>query len=144
MGGPTNSCSQPFFLTSGRFSDTHPGEIRHHSASTQYRARTGAQSKKTVVNQILTHSNADQDAALHYEQLRRDALGRSSIGSVGLTLFLRQGMAAWMQACAVGALLPARDSVTPANAANPLPADVRSAAVILAGIILHSRPGTSL
>jgi len=96
------------------------------------------------VNQILTHSNSDQDAALHYEQLRRDALGRSSIGSVGLTLFLRQGMAAWMQACAVGALLPARDSVTPANAANPLPADVRSAAVILAGIILHSRPGTSL
>jgi hypothetical protein len=93
------------------------------------------------VNQIPPHTIADQDVALHYEQLRRDALGRSSIGRLGLTLFLRQGMPAWMQACAGGALLPARDSVPPANAANPWPADVRSqAAVILAGIILHSQP----
>jgi hypothetical protein len=92
------------------------------------------------VIQIPPHTIADQDVALHYEQLRRDALGRSSIGRVGLTLFLRQGMAAWMQACVGGALWPARGSVPP-NAANPLPADVRSqTAVILAGIILHSQP----
>jgi hypothetical protein len=92
------------------------------------------------VNQNPPPTIADQDVAFHYEQLRR-----SSIGSVGLTLFLRQGMAAWMQACASGALSPARDSVPPANAANPWPADVRSqAAVILAGIILHSRPETTL
>lgn len=96
------------------------------------------------MNPIPPHTIADRDGALHYEQLRRDALGRPSIGKVGLTLFLRQGMAAWMQACADGAILSARDSVPPANAANPLPADVRcQAAVILAGIILHSRPETT-
>jgi hypothetical protein len=40
---------------------------------------------------------ADRDFATHYEQLRGDALGKTS-GGVGLTLFLRQGMVAWMQA----------------------------------------------
>ena len=66
-------------------------------------------------------------------------------GSVGLTLLLRQGLAAWIRACSCGASLPTRDLVPQANVIHPLPADVRAqAAIILAGIILHSRPETTL
>jgi hypothetical protein len=97
------------------------------------------------VNQSLPNAIADQDFAAHYEQLRCDVLGRTNSGSVGLTLLLRQGLAAWMQACSCGASSPMRDPVPPTNAVHPLPADVRyQAAVILAGIILHSRPETTL
>jgi hypothetical protein len=40
------------------------------------------------------------DLAAHYEQLRRDAIGRPthSGAGLGLALFLRRGMTAWMQA----------------------------------------------
>jgi hypothetical protein len=97
------------------------------------------------VNPSLPSAIAHQDLAAHYEQLRRDALGRASPGSVGLTLLLRQGLAAWIRACACGASLPARALVPQANVIHPLPADVRSqAAIILAGIILHSGPETTL
>jgi hypothetical protein len=97
------------------------------------------------VNASLPSAIADQDFAAHYEQLRRDALGRSSTGSVGLTLVLRQGLAAWIQAWSCGTWSPRRDPVPPANAVHPLPADVRSqAAVILAGILLHPRPEATL
>ena len=97
------------------------------------------------MNQSLPNAIADQDFAAHYEQLRCDVLGRTSGGSVGLTLLLRQGLAAWMQACSCCASAPMRDHVPPTNAFHPLPADVRyQAAVILAGIILHSRPEAPL
>ena len=99
-----------------------------------------------MVNPALPGAIAHPDFAAHYEQLRREALGRTSRGgSVGLTLLLRQGLAAWMRACSCGASLPFRDLVLPANAVPPLPAAVRSqAAVILAGIVLHSGPETTL
>lgn len=97
------------------------------------------------MNPSLPRAIADQDFAADYEHLRRDALGRTSSGSVGLTLLFRQGLVAWMQGCSCGASAPTRDPVLPANAFHPLPADVRSqAAVILAGILLHSRPETTL
>jgi hypothetical protein len=86
---------------------------------------------------------ADQNFAAHYEQLRRDWLGRTRSGSVGLTLLLRQGLAAWMRGCSCSAALPTRES--PPAAAAVLPADVRSqAAVILAGFLLHSRTEKTL
>lgn len=97
------------------------------------------------MNPSLPSAIAHQDFAAHYEQLRRDVLGRASSGSVGLTLLLRQGLAAWIHACSCGASLPTKDLVPQANLIHPLPADVRSqAAIILAGIILHSRPETTL
>jgi hypothetical protein len=87
---------------------------------------------------------ADQDFVAHYEQLRRDALGRTSSGSVGLTLVVCQGLAAWIQAWSCGVCSPRRDPVPPATV-HSLPADVRSqAAVILAGILLHSRSEATL
>jgi len=97
------------------------------------------------VNPSLPSAIAHQDFATHYEQLRRDALGRTGSGSVGLTLLFRQGLVAWMQGCSCGASPPTRDPVAPANAFLPLPTAVRSqAAIILAGILLHSRPETTL
>ena len=97
------------------------------------------------MNPSLPSATVHQDFASHYEQLRRDVLGRASSGSVGLTLLLRQGLAAWIRACSCGASLPTRDLVPQANVIHPLPADVRAqAAIILAGIILHSRPETTL
>jgi hypothetical protein len=82
-----------------------------------------------------------QDLATRYEQLRRDALmGTTSSTSVGLVVLLRQGLAAWIRACSYDTLSPARDLVPPLHTVDALPADVRSqAAVILAGILLHSR-----
>jgi len=85
---------------------------------------------------------AHQDFATHYEQLRRHALmATTSSTSVGLVVLLRQGLAAWIRACSCSTLSPARDLVPLPHTVDPLPADVRSqAAVILAGILLHSRP----
>jgi hypothetical protein len=97
------------------------------------------------VNQCLPRAAAEQDFSACYEQLRFDALHRTSSGGVGLALFLRQGMAAWIQACPCGARLQARDSVPVADVSPALPADVRSqVTVILAGLVLHSRPKTNL
>lgn len=96
------------------------------------------------MNETSTHAMADRDFATHYEQLRGDALGKTS-GGVGLTLFLRQGMVAWMQACSCVTPPPAKDAVPPASAVSPLPAGVRSqATMILAGIILNCRPEITL
>jgi hypothetical protein len=95
------------------------------------------------MNPPLPRTLADRNFAAHYEQLRRDWLGRTSSGSVGLTLLLRQGLTAWMRACSCDTSLPTRESLPPATAV--LPANVRSqAAVILAGFLLHSRPEKTL
>jgi hypothetical protein len=85
---------------------------------------------------------AYQDLATHYEQLRRHALrGTSSSTSVGLVVLLRQGLTAWIRACSCSTLSPARDLLPRLHTVDALPADVRSqAAVILAGILLISRP----
>lgn len=79
-----------------------------------------------------------QDLIAHYEQLRRDALRTADGGGgLGLALFLRRGMAAWIQAwpeCAsdVGSGPLSRPSVDQA-----VPADLRSQiATLLAGIVL--------
>jgi hypothetical protein len=64
--------------------------------------------------------------------------------SIGLVLFLRHGMAAWVHACSCSTPPPA-GAVVPPTANIPSPADVRSrVAVILAGMILKCRPEESL
>jgi hypothetical protein len=81
-----------------------------------------------------------EDFVAGYEQLRNCALSRSHSGSdFGLTLFLRQGMIAWMMR-AGSRVVPATpmQSATPSNAISPLPSDVCSqATLILAGLILN-------
>lgn len=87
------------------------------------------------MNETLPHAMAGQDFAAHYERLRNQALGRGSGARVGLTLLLRQGMAAWMQ---TGACVTPPPAGPPGHARSPLPDPVRSqAAVILAGIVLN-------
>lgn len=93
------------------------------------------------MNPSLPSAIAPGDFAAHYERLRGAALGRTSSGNEGLTLLLRQGLAAWIRAYCCGAVSPVRDPVPPPNSVHLLLTDVRSqAAAILAAIILHSRP----
>lgn len=84
-----------------------------------------------------------QDVVIRYEQLRQDALNQWRRASgVGLTLFLREGMARWMQACACAP--PPRSEAAPAAAISPWSCDVRAqAATILAGILLSYRSETT-
>lgn len=77
--------------------------------------------------------------AASYEELRRAALGAGAPGSgrgIGLALFLRSGMAAWMETCV--ALVPPRDAATARAATRPLvPVDLRlEVATLLAEMAL--------
>ena len=84
-----------------------------------------------------------QDLVGRYEQLREDALSRAArASSVGLTLFLRHGMAEWMRTCSrVASPIPAS---APPMAISPWSCDVRAqAAAILAGILLSYRSETT-
>ena len=91
------------------------------------------------MNEALPQSAAGEDWAARYEQLRKDVLSQAHGGGFGLIILLRQGITAWMRACAdLPAPAPARESVRHWDAASLLPGDVRSqAAVILVGILLH-------
>ena len=91
------------------------------------------------MNEALpTQCVAGKDWVAPYEALRKDVLSHVTGAGFGLIVFLRQGMTAWMRACAdiTVAPTPARESIQ--QAITCLPGGVRSqAAVILAGIILH-------
>jgi len=91
------------------------------------------------MNKALPQSVAGEDWVAGYERLRRDVLRQATGGGFGLIILLRQGMIAWMRACACAvAPVPASKSAPLLNPVNSLPGDVRSqAAVILAGILLH-------
>jgi len=91
------------------------------------------------MNEALPQSVAGEDWVARYEQLRKDVLSQAAGSGFGLIVFLRQGMIAWMRACACAvAPVPAPKSAPLLNPVNSLPGEVRSqAAVILAGILLH-------
>ena len=70
--------------------------------------------------------------------MRNDVLSQANGGGFGLILLLRQGMTAWMRACACAVAPAPASKSAQRNPVNSLPGDVRSqAAVILAGILLH-------
>jgi hypothetical protein len=99
------------------------------------------------VNEPPPQSDAVEDWAVRYEQLRNDVLSHGVGSGFGLSILLRQGMTAWMRACtcAVPVPLAAGKSVQPLIAVSPLPCDVRSqAAIILAGILLTYPTETNL
>ncbi len=84
-----------------------------------------------------------QEVVVQYEQLRQDALSdRHGASGIGLTLFLRDGMAKWMQ---VAACAPSpRSHPDSAATINRWSCDVRAqAASILAGILLSYRSETT-
>jgi len=96
------------------------------------------------VNEPLPPPGLGQDFVVRYEQLRDDALSGSHRASgLGFTLFLRQGMTAWMRACSCAAL-PMPTSAAPAHTMSAWSCDVRAqAASILAGILLSYRSETT-
>jgi hypothetical protein len=79
-----------------------------------------------------------QDLVAHYEQLRRDARDPARCREgLGLALFLRRGMAAWMQAWSRCTSCVAPQAQTLPAIAAPVPVDVRAqVATLLAEIIL--------
>ena len=84
-----------------------------------------------------------QDVVVRYEELRQDVLSRrDGARGIGLILFLREGMARWMQA---GTCAPAPRSPSECTATiNWWSCDVRAqAASILAGILLSYRSETT-
>jgi hypothetical protein len=98
------------------------------------------------VNEDPPHSIPQQEWVARYEQLRSDVLSRGQgvSSGFGLTLFLRQGMTAWMRACSRAVTPPASEFAQP-GPVSPLPCDVRTKAVlILAGILLGNRPEANL
>ena len=98
------------------------------------------------MNEVLPQSVAGEDWGALYEQLRKDVLSQAAGGGFGLIILLRQGMIAWMRACAEAPVpATARESVWPLNALSGLTGDVRSQAVaILTGILLHHPTEASL
>src|ERR1035438_4599874 len=98
--GPPSAAGRSL-STSGGLSFAGQKQIRHHRSSTQYRARIDPQSKKTTVIETLPHSIPPQEWVARYEQLRSEVLSRGHgiARGIGLVVFLRQGLTAWMRAC---------------------------------------------
>ena len=98
------------------------------------------------MNEVLPQSVAGEDWGARYEQLRKDVLSQATGGGFGLIILLRQGMIAWMRACAEAPIpASASESVPQLNVISGLPSDVRSqVAVILAGILLNHPTEASL
>jgi hypothetical protein len=84
-----------------------------------------------------------QDVVIRYEELRQGVLsGRQGVSSVGLTLFVREGMAKWIRVVADGPSPRSQPEST--TAINGWSCDVRAqAASILAGILLSYRSETT-
>jgi len=108
-------------------------------SSTEHRTQPAASSKKTPLTESGDPLRANPDLTEQYEQLRREATSVSEHGvqGLGLELFLRRGMTAWMQAwsqCA-GRVAPNAHPQPATPAAVPI--DLRTQiATLLAGIIL--------
>jgi hypothetical protein len=116
-----------------------PRTFRDKGSSTKHRTQPAASSKKTPRNESSGQPIAPPDLTEQYEQLRREATGRSEheVQGLGLALFLRRGMTAWMQAWSqcTGCAAP-NTHPRPATPAA-VPRDLRTQiATLLAGIIL--------
>ena len=93
------------------------------------------------MNEALLHSITAQEWAARYEQLRSDALHRvSGVSSgIGLAVFLRQGLRAWMRACG-SVLTPSVNQLAQPAPGSSMPFDVRTQTVlILAAMLLGNR-----
>ena len=73
--------------------------LRGYGSPTQYRARSGTTGKKTTLNPAPAAEGAGPALLAAYEDLRGQVLGGLNSKSLGLSLLLGQGMAAWMKAC---------------------------------------------
>jgi hypothetical protein len=119
-----------------------PRAFRDKGSSAEYRTQLAAASKKTPLNESGGQLRSTPDLTEQYEQLRREATSHSEHGGegLGLALFLRRGMTAWMQAWSqCTEQVPPAAHPQPATAAI-VPIDLRTQiATLLAGIILGPR-----
>jgi hypothetical protein len=90
-----------------------------------------------MINNATSPGFNSQSLVTHYEDLR--ALVLKGIGrGLGLALFLRQGMKAWMQACSQWSPQVSRDTTSNLALHYELPLDSRDQLVmILAGMALN-------
>jgi hypothetical protein len=79
---------------------------------------------------------AGRELAAHYEELRAQSLAASGRG-LGLTLFLREGMCAWVHACAQSILDARRKMERPVRTSRPDLSIPPEFAMLLAGLALH-------
>lgn len=88
-------------------------------------------------------STTNDDAVAGYEDLRRQAMGAPGFhNGLGMVLFLRQGMAAWMKARLQATSARAESSRRRGEADERIPLDLRGeAALILAGMALGGLQG---
>ena len=115
-----------------------PSAFWDQGSSTKHRTQPAASSKKTPLNESGSHLGANPDLTEQYEQLRREATNRSEHRGegLGLALFLRRGMTAWMQAWSQCTYVAPKAYLQPAMTAT-VPIDLRmQVATLLAGIIL--------
>jgi hypothetical protein len=82
------------------------------------------------------------DLAAHYEQLRSEALSCSAGHGLGLVLFLREGMLAWMRAWCRCAQSPNPEPPPASCRDEILPPEVRNEiTTVLAAMILGQQEG---
>jgi hypothetical protein len=93
------------------------------------------------VNETLLRSITAPEWTARYEQLRSDVLNRGSglSRAIGLAVFLRQGLTAWMHACG-SVVTPSFTPFAQPAPVSSLSLDVRTQAVqIFAGMLLGNR-----
>lgn len=89
---------QRAFDSSRRVSGRNQTAVQRDCPSAQRRACFGAAGKKTALEKAVPVKET-QALVSAYEELRRQAVGPSAFGGLGMALLLGQGMVAWMQAC---------------------------------------------
>jgi len=135
---PRSTSEGPLGSTWGTSAIDSP-TLWHEGASTKYRARAVAASKKTPLSEFNRGPAVQQDLVAHYEQLRREVTEVSvrRRQGLGLALFLSRGMMAWMQAWSECISFAPSQAPAPATMTVPIPVDLRAqVATLLAGIIL--------
>lgn len=93
------------------------------------------------MNETVLDAIAPREWTARYEQLRWDALNRGSgvSSGIGLAVFLRQGLRAWILAYS-RVVTPSVSQFAPPAPVSGLPFDVGTQAVlILAGMLLGNR-----
>jgi hypothetical protein len=121
------------FAASSGLGCFHPGTVRYKCSSTEYRTRTKTAGKKTSLNPAAGARKTAEPETLTsaYEDLRRQAAECSSSGGLGMTIFLDQGMVAWILACSwVASTNPDNSRRSPTTAA-PLPDELRGEIVLV-------------
>ena len=97
----------------------------------------------SVIASPVSMAGTNDDPVAGYEDLRRQAVGAPGLhNGLGMVLFLRQGMTAWMKARLQATSARAGSSCPRGDSDERIPLDLRGeAALILAGMALGGLQG---